>query len=358
MVMKETRDIYFAKCSKCGKRAFESFNESSVIERMKEEGWKEVNGKIVCDSCLKESEKKHLVLYHGSDLDGVFSAALIVGYYGENSVRCVPVNYGKEFPYDEIDNDTKFVWVVDFSFEDKMNEIAQKLQLDYHITLTWIDHHESAIRKNQHANYINGARSTGKGACEMVYRYLYNDEATSLIKYLSAYDVWNKERFNWDLIMNIQYGVRARVGLDVSKAVGLLSRTMSSTFLSDLAAEGRMILNWTDQVNEGYVKCSAFEGTICDVKAVFMNTNVFNSNVFKSYNGEYEVMVPFRYEKNGLVRFSIYADHNDKVNCAEMAERFGGGGHAGAAGFQLDMEKEKDLQLFIGLLKTSELNPE
>ena len=357
MVVKETRDIYYAKCSRCGKKAFESFNENSVRERMKDEGWGEVGDEIVCDTCLKGSGKRHLVLYHGSDLDGVFSAALIVKYYGEDSVRCFPVNYGKEFPYDEIDNDTKFVWVVDFSFEDKMSEIAQKLQLDYHITLKWIDHHESAIRKNQGANYINGARSIGKGACEMVYRYLHGDEATSLIKYLSAYDVWDKERFNWDLIMNIQYGVRARVGLDVSKAVGLLSRTMSSTFLSDLAAEGRMILSWTDQVNEGYVKCSAFEGKICGVKAVFMNTNVFNSNAFKSYEEEYEVMVPFRYEKNGLVRFSIYADHNDKVNCAEMAERFGGGGHAGSAGFQLDSQKQDELNLFIEFLKTKELNP-
>ena len=50
MVVKETRDIYFAKCSKCGKRAFESFNESSVIERMEEEGWVEKEGNILCDS--------------------------------------------------------------------------------------------------------------------------------------------------------------------------------------------------------------------------------------------------------------------------------------------------------------------
>ena len=191
----------------------------------------------------------------------------------------------------------------------------------------------------------------------MVYHYLYNDEATILIKYLSTYDVWDKERFNWDLIMNIQYGVRARVGLDASKAVSLLSRTMSPTFIRDLATEGSVILSWTDQVNEGYVKCSAFEGTICGVKAVFMNTNVFNSNVFKSYNGEYEIMVPFRYEKNGLVRFSIYADHNDKVNCAEMAERFGGGGHVGAAGFQLDSHIDKDINLFIKFLQTGKLDP-
>ena len=357
-ISRETRDIYFAKCSKCGKRAFESFNESSVIERMTEEGWTEKNGKILCDTCAKESEKSHLVLYHGSDLDGVFSAALIVKFYGENNVRCIPVNYGMEFPYEQIDDDTKIVWVVDFSFDDKMNEIAQKLQLDYHITLKWIDHHESAIKKNPNANYINGARSIGIGACELVYRYLHGDEAISLIKYLSAYDVWDKDRFSWHLIMDIQYGVRARVGLDVSKAVSLLLKTMNSTFIRDLGTEGRAILDWTDQVNEGYVRCSAFEGRICGVKAVFMNTNVFNSNVFKSYQGEYEVMVPFRYEKNGLVRFSIYAGNNDKVSCAEMAERFGGGGHKGAAGFQLDMEKGKDLQLFIGLLKTSELNPE
>lgn len=356
-INQETRDIYFAKCSKCGKRAFESFNENSVRERMTEEGWKEVDGEIVCDTCLKGSGKKHLVLYHGSDLDGVFSAALVIKYYGENNVRCLPVNYGMEFPYEQIDDDTKIVWVVDFSFDDKMNEIAQKLQLDYHIILKWIDHHESAIRKNPNANYINGTRSIGIGACELVYRYLYGDEAISLIKYLSTYDVWDKERFSWYLITNIQYGVRARVGLDVSKAVDLLSKTMNPTFIHDLATEGKVILDWTDQVNEGYVKCSAFEGTICGVKAVFMNTNVFNSNVFKSYEGEYEVMVPFRYEKNGLVRFSIYADNNDKVNCAEMAERFGGGGHAGAAGFQLDSQKQDELNLFIEFLKTKELNP-
>lgn len=353
----ETRDIYFAKCSKCGKRAFESFNENSVIERMTEEGWAEKDGKILCDTCEKEPGKTHLVLYHSSDLDGVFSAALIVQKYGLENVKCIPVNYGMEFPFNEIEEGVKNVWVVDFSFEDKMSEIAQKLQLDYHITLTWIDHHESAIRKNPGANYINGARSVGKGACEMVYHYLYNDEATILIKYLSTYDVWDKERFNWDLIMNIQYGVRARVGLDASKAVSLLSRTMSPTFIRDLATEGSVILSWTDQVNEGYVKCSAFEGTICGVKAVFMNTNVFNSNVFKSYNGEYEIMVPFRYEKNGLVRFSIYADHNDKVNCAEMAERFGGGGHVGAAGFQLDSHIDKDINLFIKFLQTGKLDP-
>ena len=361
MVIKETRDIYFAKCSKCGKRAFESFNESSVIERMKEEGWIEKNGEILCDTCAKEPAKQHLVLYHGSDLDGVFSAAVIARKYGLENVKCIPVNYGKEFPFEEIGDRVKNVWVVDFSF-DNMVELRDTLRDKYHTDLIWCDHHESALRKNENANQENiwGLRTIGRAGCELTYEYIYNQDAPTLIQYLSTYDTWNKERMNWTDVMYVQYGVRYNVGLDVEKAVKLLDLIEEEEELSigTIEAVGEVILSWTDQINEGYVKCSAFEGKICGVKAVFMNTNVFNSNVFKSYQGEYEVMVPFRYEKTGLVRFSIYADHNDKVNCAEMAERFGGGGHKGAAGFQLDMEKEKDLQLFIGLLKTSELNPE
>lgn len=358
-IEKEARDIYFAKCSKCGKRAFESFNENSVRERMKEEGWGEVDDEIVCDTCLKGSGKRHLVLYHGSDLDGVFSAAIITKKYGPDSVKCVPVNYGMEFPFNEIEEETQSVWVVDFSFDD-MVWLKDTLSTKYKATLIWCDHHESALKKNANANVFNiwGLRTVGKAGCELTYEYIYNKEAPVFIQYLSTYDVWNKERMNWDDVMYVQYGTRYYVGLSVERAVKLLDAVGEGDMsIGTLAHTGEVILTWTDQINEGYVKCSAFEGTICGVKAVFMNTNVFNSNAFKSYEGEYEVMVPFRYEKNGLIRFSIYADHNDKVNCAEMAERFGGGGHAGAAGFQLDSQKQDELNLFIGFLKTKKLNP-
>lgn len=359
MVVRETRDIYYAKCSRCGKKAFESFSEGAVVDRMREEGWVEKDGKILCDTCVSEPVKSHLVLYHGSDLDGVFSAAIIAKKYGLDSVKCVPVNYGMEFPFDEIEECTRTVWVVDFSF-DNMVWLKDKLATMYKADLIWCDHHESAIKKNANANVhgIWGLRTVGRAGCELTYEYIHKEEAPTLIQYLSTYDVWDKERMNWDDVMYVQYGARYYVGLSVERAVKLLDAVGEGDMsIGTLAHTGEVILTWTDQINEGYVKCSAFEGTICGVKAVFMNTNVFNSNAFKSYEGEYEVMVPFRYEKTGLVRFSIYADHNDKVNCAEMAERFGGGGHVGAAGFQLDSQKQDELNLFIEFLKTKELNP-
>lgn len=364
MVLAEQKTIYFAKCAKCGKRAFESFNENSVIKRMKEEGWTEKNGEIFCGTCSKEPTKDNLVLYHGSDLDGVFSAAIIQDEYGKDNVKTIPINYGKEFPYEEINEEVKRIWIVDFSFDD-MNELGLNLNFDtpFHGKVIWIDHHESAIRKNKASENWDGVREIGKGACELTWEYVNTWESINsyykptLIQYLSAYDVWNKERFDWNDVMNIQYGVRSIVGLDVDKAAYLLRKSEEDeTIIQRLKDEGKLILDWIDQVNEGYVKVSAFEGKILGVKAVFMNNNAFNSNTFKSYQGEYEVMVPFRYEKNGLIRFSIYADHNDKVNCAEMAEKFGGGGHAGAAGFQLDSQKPEELNLFIEFLKTKELN--
>ena len=112
----------------------------------------------------------------------------LTGHLGEISAWLEKENYPNAVI---VKNEaTNMYRVIVDSFDDKMDEIAQKLQLDYHITLKWIDHHESAIKKNPNTNYINGARSIGIGACELVYRYLYGDEAISLIKYLSAYDVW------------------------------------------------------------------------------------------------------------------------------------------------------------------------
>lgn len=352
----ENRVIYFAKCAKCGKRAFESFNESSVRERMKEEGWMEEEGEIICDECAKQM--KHLVIYHGSDLDGVFSAAIIQEAYGKGNVKTIPINYGKEFPYEEVNEYIGKIWIVDFSFDD-MNEVGLTLTFDtpFNGKVVWIDHHESAIRKNKASENWDGMREIGKGACELTWEYVNEIKTPLLIRYLSAYDVWDKNRFYWKDVMNVQYGVRNTVGLDVDKANYLLKQAIETdAIVTNIRKEGELILDWTDQVNEGYVKSSAFEGTICGVKAVFMNTNVFGSNVFKSYEGNFEVMVTFRYDNHGVIRFGVYSENKGDVNCAKIAERFGGGGHAGASGFQLDSQKPEEFNLFTEFLKTKELN--
>lgn len=42
-----------------------------------------------------------------------------------------------------------------------------------------------------------------------------------------------------------------------------------------------------------------------------------------------------------VVRFSLYECVEDGVDCCEVSKRFGGGGHAGAAGFVIDVSSDQ-----------------
>lgn len=101
----------------------------------------------------------------------------------------------------------------------------------------WIDHHKTAIPEHlMEEQGMEGIRGIGTAACELTWEYLYgpDDYCYELIQYLSAYDVWNKERFDWNDVMAIQYAARARVGLNVDNMVHLIEASGSQgTILVD-----------------------------------------------------------------------------------------------------------------------------
>lgn len=51
--------------------------------------------------------------------------------------------------------------------------------------------------------------------------------------------------------------------------------------------------------------------------------------------------MPFCIMPSGKVRFSLYECVEDGVDCCEVSKRFGGGGHAGAAGFVIDVSSDQ-----------------
>ena len=72
----------------------------------------------------------------------------------------------------------------------------------------WIDHHISAINEN-YTEY-KGIRDTKFAACELTWKTLFPDIPVPIaVQLLSAYDVWNKSRFDWDkMTLPFQYGMR------------------------------------------------------------------------------------------------------------------------------------------------------
>ena len=101
--------------------------------------------------------------------------------------------------------------------------------------------------------------------------------------------------------------------------------------LSTLEEQGRLVLDYRDAYNSklwrsfGYF--TKFEGYKCTA----LNSGAANSSLFDSVDEEYDLMLPHVWDgKKWSV--SIYP-HNSNINVSEIAKKYGGGGHPGAAGF-------------------------
>lgn len=298
---------------------------------------------------------KTAIIYHKVDLDGVASAAIARMYYADKDnreIKYIPYDYGDNIDdiLSEVKNCTE-ICVLDASFGDKTYNIFKKW-MEENRTLVWIDHHKGilndAIEWDIHPF---GIRKVGEAACELAYKYFLLGLVPKTIQYLSAYDVWDKERFRWDDTMAIQYAMRAKVGLSVDKMYYYLQEQDDFSSFDNLIAKGKTILNYIGVKNEGEVKNYSFVGEIDGIKAICMNTLEFNSTTFKSLTPDHlsteniKLMMPFAIQPNGLVRFSLYTQDED-VDCCEIAKRFGGGGHKGASGFQLPVNDERVTKFF------------
>lgn len=183
-------------------------------------------------------------IYHEADLDGVMSAAIVKKYF-KGDIDLLPYNYGKEIP--DVNKYDK-VFVVDVSFGDRTIFLFDEWE-DKGIDVTWIDHHKTAIEAVKEYN-VKGKRRIGTAACELTWEYLFDDiETPDVVKLLSAYDVWDHDRFEWSDVLSFQYGMRGYCGLDVDMVREVLNKA-NGEFVSDM-------IRATIEMNGNILSCIA-----------------------------------------------------------------------------------------------------
>lgn len=307
---------------------------------------------------LYYESKKTAIVYHKSDLDGVVSAAIATMY--ENSkdrdVVYIPYSYEDDVKkvIDKVD-ECGVVYVLDVSFGADSKTVFKKW-LDEGKSLMWIDHHKGIIEDSKTWGFVvPGLRRVGTGACALASDLLMG-KVPAIVRCLSDYDVWNKESgLGWDTVVAVQYALRSKIRLNVLIALSYLydhfKENMKDNEVDlifyDLAKEGRAIINYMAGKNEQEVSACSFEAYVDEVKVVAMNTTEFSSKVFDSLTPDWldgrkiKALMPFCIMPGGKVRFSLYECVEDGVDCCEVSKRFGGGGHAGAAGFVIDVSSDQ-----------------
>ncbi len=293
--------------------------------------------------------------YHSADLDGHCSGAIIKHKHPEAIMY--PINYGDEFPWDEIEPDD-IVYMVDFCLqpEDQMYNLADKLWRDHDPHFIWIDHHKSAIDacvSNGTTGIAYGKRDISKAACELTWEYLFPDKPMPLaVELLGLYDSW---RYHGHPKESMVLPFQMRMRMEDLDPKGWLENGWywKLFFVSDenatiqsIIEEGKLLLRYDEEQKRRYIATYGFEtelfaahpGPIWPAgkyKAITVNLGHTNSKVFDSVwdESKYDLMITFCRRKDKLWNVSLYSTKGD-IDCGAIAKSFGGGGHKGAAGFQ------------------------
>lgn len=288
--------------------------------------------------------KKVLIIYHRVDFDGVFSGYITKKALQKNedcTIETLGFNYGDDIP-DDIDlYDT--VYMVDISLPAvDMKDLYEKGKL------VWIDHHNSQILESERFGYFDcpGIRRNGTAACELCWEYFNNDqEEPKLIQYIGTYDVFRRDRFSWEDVLHIQYGVKSLIGVSLSSAE-LVENLYTDEFFSKAKEIGKLILDYQRQTWRYQVKNYSFDVEVQGkYKAIAMLTPMFTSLQFDEMLPEYDMCLCINRKGPDLYNMSIYTNDDCDFDAGNFAKNVlkTGGGHIHAAGMTLTLKQFEEI---------------
>lgn len=265
-----------------------------------------------------------LVYYHG-DMDGICSAAIIVKRYGQD-IKAVPVQYDKDTWNQDDVTEASMVWVVDFTFNDM--EALAEVAGD---KLIWIDHHKTA-EDNHKAIWwsgIKGNRSLDYSGCELTWTYCFpGDCPPDSVKYIGDRDTWAFK--HGALTRSFCAGINAAVKDPFCVEWNSLL-SYSYTTEMKMIYIGQILLYFQESRIKHLFE-SGIDTEFHGHKARMVNTTSDISELGEYiYSHDYEIAVMWQVKGEKV----IVSLRSKTVDCAEIAQGYGGGGHKGAAGFSV-----------------------
>jgi len=290
-----------------------------------------------------------LLVYFHDDPDGWSSARILYKALNDGSfykktnwpkfsnIQWIHIQYGEEAKLTKIHKDD-YVVMLDFSVQpfSKMIDIAQTVN-----GFLWIDHHKSAIEEAKKHKFCESFDNVtcylkeGFGACYFVHEFFYpNKQPPKWLELVAKADVWKHTNDNaTHHIMEFMKTYSKQLRNPQSPIWNRLERNLDSVL-----KVGKVTYDINLKQTVEFLEKFGFETRIGNYSAICVNMKT-NSLPFEQlgYDEKYDIMVAFFYT-GSVWTISMFSK---KVDVSEIAKKMGGGGHAGAAGFQCDTQTLK-----------------
>ena len=275
--------------------------------------------------------KKKIVFYH-EDADG-FTGAWAAWKKFKNTADYLPIHHDNK-PLDTLalNAEGKDIYIIDYSF--KPEEMKMLVAVNKKVVL--IDHHITSAESVKIAT--ESLYDTSHSGANLAWKYFHpNKKTPKLINYVEDYDLWKfKLPFTQELTL-----ILSAKKLKFKIWDKLAKEFEDASALKELIKQGKIMFDYRENlINELIEKGEEviFEGH----RAFAVNSPVFESEIgHHIYNKKGMLAIIWSYRKKHnkpKLKVSLRSDKN--IDVAEIALKYGGGGHKSAAGFTLEKEIE------------------
>ena len=295
-------------------------------------------------------------IYSHNDLDGWSAAAIVFEKFMDKSdIKMNSLNYSKSdfFNLDDIESgDT--VYVLDYNLNNE--QVARLKHVNERAEVIWIDHHAGS---HLNAGIFKGTIATEFCGAALTWKYFYpNEDLPEHLVYVNDHDLFlyqytNTAAYKEGVCVgkkivgiengNIRYSrtnncmynsifIVQKACMNSLHSTDPLVKSKYHKLLKDYISSGKMIRDYIDNdiaSSTNNIYKSTFEGYKCLVINKSGGSNLFR---FHENIDDADILVSWTYRPDGLYKYSLYSAHNN-VNVAKICEKYGGGGHFGAAGF-------------------------
>jgi len=266
------------------------------------------------------------ICFHHNDPDGCASGAIVRHALGKD-VPLIESDYDVTvIPWEKVEQAERVI-VVDFSFpREDMIRLADGREF------IWIDHHKSAMLEFEEIGRDwKGIRDISEAGCVLTWKYFFPNQPTpKAIVLIGDRDIWRWAEKDTGAFNESLYNRNHLADNDA---------LWEPLFKDDQETLARMIKEgeWLREINldnvDRLMRGRSFEVQFERYKTLAVNAS--GNGDIGNYGRErgYEIVYCYmdKMQPDGLA--TVVTLFSNKVDVSEIAKKYGGGGHAGAAGF-------------------------
>ncbi len=282
-----------------------------------------------------------MICYYHEDSDGICSAAIIANHPTGGEGKFIPFTYDKPLDVSVV-GVGELVYIVDCTPEPAdMHKLRRRTE---HIV--WIDHHRTNIDKLKADDpqlwpALDGIRDTSESGCWLTWNHFHGSaDRPWAVKFINDYDIWRYQYFKDTT--RFHEGLITMEGWEDPQSPlwqSLLSEKTGLKTAVDVLDRGDIAYMWKDNYYKRVRTRSAFPLAWWGYKCIVCNAPLTDSTLFgdEQAQAKHDIMITFYYAGDHW-NVSLYSKRKD-INVGELAQKYGGGGHPGAAGFTIKSDE-------------------